>query len=90
YVAGFIILLDRSLRIGDMITVDKYYGAVTQIRTRFTVLRGLDGVEALVPNEMLVSSPVQNHSYTEKNVRLKVNVQISYQSDLEKALGILV
>lgn len=90
YVSGFIILLDRSLRIGDMITVDKYYGAVTQIRTRFTVLRGLDGVEALVPNEMLVSSPVQNHSYTEKNVRLKINVQISYQSDLEKALGILV
>jgi small-conductance mechanosensitive channel len=58
YVSGFIILLDRSLSIGDMITADKYYGRVTQINTRYTVIKALDGTETILPNEMLVSTPV--------------------------------
>ena len=60
YVSGFIILFDRSLSIGDMINVDKFSGSVTQINTRYTVLKGSDGVESIIPNEMLVSNPVQN------------------------------
>jgi small-conductance mechanosensitive channel len=59
-VSGFVILLERSLSIGDMITVDKYSGKVTQINTRYTVLQGLDGMESVLPNEMLVSGAVQN------------------------------
>lgn len=82
YVSGFIILLDKSLRIGDMITVDKYYGAVTQIKTRCTVIRALDGTEAIVPNELLVSNPVTNHSYTDRRVRLATRVQAAYGSDV--------
>ena len=66
YVSGFIILLDRSLSIGDMITVDKFYGAVSQINARYTVMKALDGTETIVPNEMLVSTPVINHSYSDK------------------------
>ena len=62
YVSGFIILLERSLSIGDMISVDKYTGKVTQINTRYTVLQGLDGVETVLPNEMLISGPVLNQS----------------------------
>jgi small-conductance mechanosensitive channel len=54
YVSGFIILLERSLSIGDMISVDKFTGKVTQINTRYTVLQGLDGVETVLPNEMLI------------------------------------
>jgi small-conductance mechanosensitive channel len=57
HVSGFIILLDRSLTIGDMITVDKFYGAVSQINTRYTAIKALDGTETIVPNEMLVASP---------------------------------
>jgi small-conductance mechanosensitive channel len=89
YVSGFIILLDRSLRIGDLITVDKYYGVVSQIKTRYTVVRALDGTEAIVPNEMLVSSPVTNHSYTDRRVRLAVKVSVAYEADLDRALALM-
>ena len=90
YVSGFIILLDRSLTIGDMITVDKYYGAVSQINTRYTVIKALDGTETIVPNEMLVSSPVINHSYSDRKVRQAVKVSVAYASDIDRALQILV
>jgi len=90
YVSGFIILLDRSLTIGDMITVDKYYGAVSQINTRYTVIKALDGTETIVPNEMLVSSPVVNHSYTDRKVRVAVKVSVAYAADVDRALRVLV
>jgi small-conductance mechanosensitive channel len=90
YVSGFVLLLDRSLRIGDLITVagpvDRYYGTVTQISTRYTLLRAIDGTEAVIPNEMLVSSPVLNHSLSDQRVMLTVKVAVSYESDLELAL----
>ena len=89
YVSGFIILLDRSLRIGDLITVDKYYGVVTQIKTRYTVVRALDGTEAIVPNEMLVSAPVTNHSYTDRRVRVAVKVSVAYDTDPPRALALM-
>jgi small-conductance mechanosensitive channel len=90
YVSGFILLLDRSLRIGDLISVagpvEKYYGTVTQISTRYTLLRAMDGTESVIPNEMLVSTPVVNHSLSDRRVRLAVRVAIAYDSDLERAL----
>jgi small-conductance mechanosensitive channel len=89
YVSGFIILLDRSLTIGDMITVDKYTGRVTQINTRYTVLQGLDGVESIVPNEMLVSGAVQNSSLSNKNLWLTTKVSVAYDTDVDLALGLL-
>ena len=90
YLSGFIILLDRSIRIGDMITVDKYSGAVTHINTRYTVLKALDGTEAIVPNETLVSTPVQNLSFTTRENRLAIQVTVAYDSDLEQVRGILL
>lgn len=89
YVSGFVILLDRSLTIGDMITVDKYSGKVTQINTRYTVLQGLDGVESIVPNEMLISSPVQNSSLSNKMLWLAAKVSVGYETDLDLALSLL-
>jgi small-conductance mechanosensitive channel len=89
YVSGFVILLERSLAIGDMVTVDKYYGQVTKINTRYTILRGLDGIESVVPNEMLISSPVQNYSLTDRTIRLATHVTVSYQTDIEKTLALL-
>lgn len=90
YVSGFIILLEKSLRIGDMVTADKYYGAVTQIKTRYTVLRALDGTEAIVPNELLVSQPVLNHSYSDRSVRLTTRVGVAYHHDPEKVMPLLL
>jgi small-conductance mechanosensitive channel len=89
YVSGFILLLDNSLRIGDLIAVDKYYGWVTQISTRYTVLRAFDGTEAVIPNEMLVSSPVTNQSLTDRRVRVGVRVTIAYDADLKRAMELL-
>jgi small-conductance mechanosensitive channel len=89
YVSGFIILLDHSLRLGDLITVDKYYGTVSQINTRYTVIKAMDGTEAIVPNEMLISTPVTNHSYTDPSVRAVVKVSIAYDTDVERAMAIL-
>jgi len=90
YVSGFVLLLDRSLRIGDLITVagsvDRYYGTVTQISTRYTLLRAMDGTETVIPNEMLVSGPVVNHSLSDPRVMLVVKVAVAYESDLELAL----
>jgi small-conductance mechanosensitive channel len=89
YVSGFILLLDRSLRIGDVITVDKYSGQVTQISTRYTLLRGTDGTEAVIPNEMLVSAPVVNATLGDPKIVLALPVTIGPQEDLDLALRLL-
>ncbi len=90
YISGFIILLDRSIRIGDLIAVGADRGQVTKITTRYTVLKGLTGVEAIVPNEVLVGSVVLNESYTDTRVRISLPVQVAYGADLERAMAILV
>ncbi len=89
YVSGFILLLDDSIRIGNIIAVGTDRGEVTRITTRYTVLKALDGVEALVPNELLVGSVVQNQSYSSPQVRIALPVQVSYDSDLERAMSIM-
>lgn len=89
YVSGFIILLDRSIRPGDMITVDGKYGEVRQLNTRYTLLRALDGTEIILPNETLMTSTVVNHSFTKKEVRVLIPVQIAYGSDIERARSIM-
>lgn len=90
YVSGFIILMDRSVSIGDLITVDKYTGELTKMTGRYVVIRGLDGTESIIPNETIITSPVVNHSYTDRHIRLPVPVQVSYASDLEAAMAIMV
>lgn len=89
YISGFIILLDRSVRIGDIIAVDNKFGEITQINNRYTVLKGQDGTEALIPNETLITSTVVNHSFTTRQVRVNLPLQISYDSPLEQAMSIL-
>jgi small-conductance mechanosensitive channel len=81
--------LDGSLKIGDMITVDKYVGRVTQINTRYTILQGLDGIESVLPNEMLVSGPVQNYSLSNSRVRLGTRVTVPFCTDLDSLLPLL-
>lgn len=88
YIAGFIILLDRSVKLGDQITVDKYTGIVSQIRTRYTVVRNGEG-ETLVPNEQLVAQSVQNHSFSGTHVRVATRVQADYSADPEQVIALL-
>jgi small-conductance mechanosensitive channel len=89
YVSGFIILIDRSLRIGDTINVSGLQGMVTQIRTRYTVVRGLDGIETLIPNEKLITDVVQNQSSYLTRGYAKAAVQIAYTADVEQAMALL-
>jgi len=90
YVSGFIILLDDSIRLGNVITVGNDRGEVMRITTRYTVVKNRTGVEALVPNEMLVSSVVLNETHSDPQVRVALPVQVSYDSDVEGAMAIMV
>jgi small-conductance mechanosensitive channel len=89
YIAGFAILLDRSIRLGDMITVDNRFGVVVQVTSRYCVVRSLDGVAAIVPNETLATTTVLNHTYTSKDSRVAIPVQVTYDSDIELALKLM-
>lgn len=89
YVSGFIILLDESVHINDVVTVDGHYGVVKQIRSRYLVLRKLDGTEVVIPNETLISDAVINHSFTERKARVSLPVQISYESGLDRAMELM-
>jgi small-conductance mechanosensitive channel len=89
YVSGFIILVDRAIRIGDVITVDGRTGTVTRLNARYTVLSGVDGTEAIIPNETFVTNTVQHYTYTDRRSLLKFDVQIGYDSPLDTALEIM-
>jgi small-conductance mechanosensitive channel len=90
YVCGFIILLDKSIHIGDILMVGDHYGVVTLIRSRYTVLRKLDGIEVIIPNETLISENIINHTLTDRKSRISIDVQISYKSSVDKAFEILL
>jgi len=89
YVSGFIILIERSLMIGDPISIDKYSGKIARINTRYTVLRGLDGTQTLLPNEMLITAVVLNQSAMNRNARVATRVIVSYDSDLARIMPLL-
>jgi len=89
YVSGFIILLDRSIRIGNIIQVGTDVGEVTQITTRYTVLKHPGGSEYIVPNETLISSTVQNQTYSNTQLRLTTTVGVAYDCDLDLATRLM-
>jgi small-conductance mechanosensitive channel len=82
YVSGFVILAERSLRIGDVVKVDNFDGRITDIRTRYTVIRALNGREAIVPNEMLITQRVENLSLADRRVLVTSGVQVAYGTDV--------
>ncbi len=90
YVSGFILLLDKSMQIGDIVTIeDKHYGVITDLRTRYLVLKKLDGTQVIVPNESLIINAVINHSFTDRNSRILLDIQVAYESDLELVLALM-
>ncbi|MGE5526380.1 MAG: mechanosensitive ion channel family protein [Rhodospirillaceae bacterium] len=89
YVSGFIILMDRSVSIGDVVTIEQHTGRVTKMTARYVVLRNPAGTEALIPNETLIGSTVINHTYTDRRVHVPVGVQVAYETDMERASSIL-
>jgi small-conductance mechanosensitive channel len=89
YVSGFIILLDKSMQIGDVITVDKHYGVINDLRSRYMILSKQDGTNVIIPNEALITTSVVNHSLVEHKGRIQINISISYKSNLERALALI-
>lgn len=89
YVSGFIILLDKSMQIGDVISVDKHYGVVSDMRSRYMVLSKLDGTNVIIPNETLITTAVVNHSLTEHKGRVQIRLAVSYEAQLELAMQLM-
>ncbi|HMN45561.1 MAG TPA: mechanosensitive ion channel [Povalibacter sp.] len=97
FISGFVLLMDRSIKPGDVIsftgttgTSTEGFGWVQELRGRYVVVRDRDGVETLVPNQHLIINPVINWSYTDPRVRLKLPVRVSYKDDPELALSVLL
>ena len=97
FVSGFVLLMDRSIKPGDVISLSgqagtstENFGWVQELRGRYVVVRDRDGVEMLVPNQQLISNAVINWSYTDPRIRLKLPIRVSYKDDPELALRILL
>jgi small-conductance mechanosensitive channel len=97
FVSGFVLLMDRSIKPGDVISLSgqsgtstENFGWVQELRGRYVVVRDRDGVEMLVPNQQLISNAVINWSYTDPRIRLKLPIRVSYRDDPELALSILL
>lgn len=89
YVSGFVILGERSVRIGDIVRVDGFEGAVTDIRGRYTVIRAASGVESIVPNELLIIQRVENLSLADSRVWLSSAITVGYDSDVAQVMALL-
>lgn len=90
YVSGFVILAERSMRIGDIVKVDNFEGRITDISTRYTVIRAFDGRESVVPNEMMITQRVENLSLADPKVMLVSPLQVAYGTDVESLIPKLV
>ncbi|MFZ4481594.1 MAG: mechanosensitive ion channel family protein [Rhodoferax sp.] len=89
YVSGFVILAERSMRIGDSVRVDGFEGRITQINARYTVIRSVTGREAIVPNEMLIINRVENLSLADTRVWQSTVVSVAYDSDVDLVMRLL-
>jgi small-conductance mechanosensitive channel len=90
YVSGFVILAERSLRIGDLVRVDNFEGRISDITTRYTLIKAPNGRESIVPNELLVTQRVENLSFADNNLVLTTTVQVAYGTDLDLLMPRLV
>ncbi len=97
FVSGFVLLLDKSIKPGDVIsftgttgTSSENFGWVQELRGRYIVIRDRDGVETLVPNQHFVTNQVVNWSYSDQRVRIRLPVMISFNDDPEIALQVLI
>ncbi len=89
YVSGFVILFERSVRIGDSVKVDGFEGRVSDIKTRYTLIRALNGREAIIPNEKMITERVENLSLADSKVLVSSVITVGYDSDVEQVQGIL-
>lgn len=90
FISGFILVMDRSIKPGDVITVGENFGWVEELNSRYMVVRNREGVDTLIPNENFITNEVINWSYADPNVRVIIKVQISYDDDPEQAMDLML
>lgn len=90
FISGIILLLDRSIKPGDVIAIEETYGWVNKLSARHVSVITRDGKEHLIPNELLITEKVENWSFSDKNIRLKIPVGISYNNDPREALRLML
>ena len=90
YVSGFVVLAERSMRIGDIVRVDGFEGQVTDIKARYTVIRAGNGRESIVPNEMLITQRVENLTLADPRMALSTTVSVAYDSDVAQVQALLL
>jgi small-conductance mechanosensitive channel len=86
FISGIILLLDKSIKPGDVIAVGNTYGWIKELRARYVSVLTRDGVEILIPNESLITERVENWSFSDRNVRFKIPIGVSYHSDVDLAI----
>jgi small-conductance mechanosensitive channel len=89
-VSGIIILLDKSIKPGDVIEIDDAYGCINSLRTRYVSVITRDRKEYLIPNEDFITSPVINWSFTGKEIRIRADIGVAYGTDLRRAIALCV
>lgn len=89
FISGLILLLDRSIKPGDVIEIGSTYGSINVLAARYTSVVTRDGTEYLIPNEDMITQPVINWSHSNTHVRRRIPVYVSYKSDLEEARRIM-
>ena len=90
YVSGFVILTERSMRIGDVVRLDGFQGRITDIKSRYTVIRALNGCESIVPNEMLITNRVESMTLADTQLLQKTTLSVGYDSDVHLVKKLLI
>ncbi len=90
YVSGFVMLAERSVRIGDNVRIDNFEGRITDIKARYTLVRSLAGRESIVPNEMFIGNRIENLSLTDPKVVQQTVVSVAYGSDVDQVLRLML
>ncbi len=89
-ISGIILLVDKSIKPGDVIQVGDVFGWITDLRGRYISVATRDGKEYLIPNEDLITQQVVNWSYSNRNVRVRIPVGISYKADPHRAIELIL
>jgi small-conductance mechanosensitive channel len=87
-ISGVVLLVDNSIKPGDIIAVSGTYGWVTSLGARYVAVVTRDGVEHLIPNETLITERVENWTHTQSRTRLKIEVGVHFRTDLHRAIAL--
>lgn len=90
FISGIILLSDRSIKPGDVIGIGSTYGWVNALGARYVSIITRDGKEHLIPNETMITSQVENWSFSNTDVRIRIPLRVSYQTDIHQALTLIV